>query len=70
MEQMIPSKKRKKPIIEHGQGEQAWDAQGEKGKEWDGWAFGSFGVFFDANCCIWNGWAMGSYCTEQGTVCD
>ena len=52
---------------DHGQEEQTWDFQGEKGKKWDGWAFW---VFLDANCGIWNGWAMRSYCIAHGNVCD
>ena len=66
MKQMILSLK-KKTETDHGQGEQTWGSQGEKG-EGVGWT-DSLG-FLDANCYVWNGWAMGPYCTAQGTVCD
>ena len=41
MEQMILSKNNKqKTETDHGQEEQTWGSQeGDKGREWDGWAF-------------------------------
>ena len=47
---MILSKNNKeKTETDHGQEEQTWGSQGEKGKEWEGWAFRGL---FDANCYI------------------
>ena len=40
---MIISKNNKqKTETDHGQEEQTWDSQGERGKEWDRWAFVGF----------------------------
>ena len=64
---MILSKKKKNRNIYHGQGEQTWGSQGERGLS------GMDGHFWDLlhlNCCIWNGWEMGPYCTAQGNVCN
>ena len=40
---MILSKnQQQKAETDHGQGEQTWCSQGEKGRQWDGWAFLGF----------------------------
>ena len=68
MEQMILFKKnQQKTETDHGQEEQTWGSQGERGKSRTG---GHFGGFLGANWYIWNGWTMGSYCIAQGNVCD
>ena len=64
---ILSLKKKKKTETDHGQGEQIWGFQGERGGNvTDGHLWG----LRDANCYIWNGWAMGPYCTAQGNVCD
>ena len=58
---------KKKTETDHGQGEQTWGSQGERGGSGKD---GHFGGFLDANCYIWKERAMVPYCTAQGNVCD
>ena len=61
MEQMILSKKTTE--IDHGQGEQTWGVQGERGGSG---MDGHFGGFLDVNWYIWNGWATGAVLYSTG----